>query len=181
VRGYIRLVKASDQSFYGYVAEGNGAYGSGAVTTDIAQALDTSLSGIVFTTGGSLIDLPIINAQTYGFIGGTQLDNSGNGDLAAGSANYVTVANVDQTPPGQQVDSDNSYGNGITESAIWNYNSVTTAITATWTNSNGSPVQIPTILGLQASSYFYLTPDPAAFTASYGSFDTLNAFFQPAA
>ncbi|KAK0523821.1 hypothetical protein OC835_006132 [Tilletia horrida] len=181
VTGYLKLVRFSDrQSFYGYVQAGNAAYGAGATTTDLSQALLTTMSGNTFATGGSLIDFPIVDGQTYHFFGGAQLSNSGNGDLSVGSSNYVTVANVDQTPAGDPGNGGTSYGSGVYQSAIWNYNPVSGEVTATWTNSDGSPVPNLAILALQANSYMYLTPDAAKFQATYGSFDQVAVYFVPA-
>ncbi|KAK0527887.1 hypothetical protein OC842_004727 [Tilletia horrida] len=168
------------ESFYGYVQAGNAAYGAGATTTDLSQALLTTMSGNTFATGGSLIDFPIVDGQTYPFFGATQLSNSGNGDLSVGSSNYVTVANVDQTPAGDPGNGGTSYGSGVYQSAIWNYNPVSGEVTATWTNSDGSPVPNLAILALQANSYMYLTPDAAKFQATYGSFDQVAVYFVPA-
>ncbi|KAK0550756.1 hypothetical protein OC845_002531, partial [Tilletia horrida] len=87
VQGVLRLARVSDGSQYGYLANGNAAYGSGATTTDITEAQLVTIPGEAFALSANQIDVQIVSPQgQYGYIGGTQLDNSGNGDLAVGSA-----------------------------------------------------------------------------------------------
>ncbi|KAK0541349.1 hypothetical protein OC835_000210 [Tilletia horrida] len=177
VQGVLRFALASDGSQYGYLAAGNGAYGSLVVTQDITEAQRVKIASEVIALGGSQVDIQYASPQGYAYFGGTQLSDSGNGDLVTGSSNYATVANVPQAPAGQPGDGGTSYGSGIYESAIWNVAAGTGQITATWVNSNGAQVDIPSLLGQQYSSYLYLTPDPTAFMQTYGSFDLLNMYF----
>ncbi|KAK0544388.1 hypothetical protein OC846_006095, partial [Tilletia horrida] len=96
ITAYFQLNKASDNSFYGYIAVGNGETGASIITTDINSAERFSLSGEVLVTGGTGFDIPIIDPPAKGFFGGTQGTNSQSGDLATNTYSCVTIADVDE-------------------------------------------------------------------------------------
>ncbi|KAK0526052.1 hypothetical protein OC842_005308 [Tilletia horrida] len=82
----LRFALASDGSQYGYLAAGNGAYGSLVVTQDITEAQRVKIASEVIALGGSQVDIQYASPQGYAYFGGTQLSDSGNGDLVTGSS-----------------------------------------------------------------------------------------------
>ncbi|KAK0521350.1 hypothetical protein OC842_006805, partial [Tilletia horrida] len=180
VRGFIRVVDVSNSNTLGYlnvVASSQGQAGSvaGSEFADIFE-----LSGSTFALGGSGLNLRIVgDTSSFPYMGGVQLGNSGNGDLAVGSSNYVTLTTVAEVAPNSREDASSGYGTGVTESAIWNYDPVAQRFSATWTNSDGVGVTMPTVLALAVASYTYLTADETAFKQTYGGFISSALIFEP--
>ncbi|KAK0520904.1 hypothetical protein OC835_007053, partial [Tilletia horrida] len=162
----------------GYDNDSNGNSNDAASCTGLDQGRSRVYLGYfglsnTFAFGGSGLDLLLYGFPfEFPYLGGMTVSSSGgggqgdNGDLAVGSANYVTLSRTGQVLPNTQDVAVPGSGTGIAESAIWNYDSVSTQLSMTWTNSDGSLVNIPTFMII--STIVCATPDQAAFQARYG-------------
>ncbi|KAE8213518.1 hypothetical protein CF327_g2973 [Tilletia walkeri] len=179
-RGRIRINKADDNSFLGYVENESGLF---SYTPNIASALIVTLpSADQFPASGGPLNLA--TTGSYPFLGAASTYGETKYNLAPGSSNYVYMAQLNEVPANSQsaADAPNSFadntGNpGVSESKIWNYNAATGALTITWTNSDGTSVSSPT---LAADYYNYLiwTADLSAFSTRHTAGPPLIAYFE---
>ncbi|KAI0073092.1 hypothetical protein K474DRAFT_1667031 [Panus rudis PR-1116 ss-1] len=155
----------------GYVAAAPNIYGEYGFTTNVNAALRVSVK----TCEGEPAQITSSNGATafpdVGLV--TGFANS-NADLSTGSYNYVYFAGVTQTAPGsppQTAPSSYSAATGLpasVESAIWNYDSSSQALTPFWVNTDGS---LPAVSTLYAAgdNVFIVTGDVDDFRANFGT------------
>ncbi|KAK0541786.1 hypothetical protein OC845_006897 [Tilletia horrida] len=165
ITGYFQLNKASDNSFYGYIAVGNGETGASIITTDINSAERFSLSGEVLVTGGTWFDIPIIDPPAKGFFGATQGINSQSGDLATNTYSCVTIADVDEGTTVTQIDN----------SGYDYYQNIRTL--CPWSQNLRLPVNCQ-LLSQSGGAFLYGTANPTSFTPPFDNNDILRVYFE---
>lgn len=171
------LVKnAADGSVFGFISPTwniFGEYGivqpgqAGSLEVSFTYQKDKPATHLDFlATNGPGAAYPLVGA-TVGFV-------SPSNDLVAGGYNYAYITGTTQIPAGPPVGADNNSFGGTTgipkaaESAIWNYDPKTQAITPQWINTDGSPAPTNLVYANDFNQAFILTGDVPVFQGTFG-------------
>jgi PEP-CTERM motif-containing protein len=169
----INVIRSSDSAVLGYLSR-NTFGGGNAQHTWTATAADALLVNFTLdgVTSASGVDFLTENASTssFDYLGLVQGRDDTNSTVGAGSFHYLYLANTNQTPQNstpQNVGNAYSAGSGLartSESAIWNVDVVTGALSLTWTNPDGST---PPLALFVQSTALYAGGDQSAFNTRY--------------
>ncbi|KAJ7084710.1 hypothetical protein C8R44DRAFT_821902 [Mycena epipterygia] len=174
--GTIQVSLASTGSVLGFISQASGFNHFG-VSADSTQALDFqfSVDSTVTSSAGINIVASSTYAATWPYIGGIVGAANSNADLSSGSFNYAFIQGTSLTPddsPPAAVS--NSYpAVKQSESAIWNYDATTGAITAQWVNIDGS-TPATSIMYVSGSNALVATGDATVFAAAFSGSEAVT-------
>jgi len=166
----ILQVKSGDTSL-GYIAP-DPNYWTPLLTPDLNSALRISFQALGGATSVTSVSFTQLNDNRGTYFGPVVGRDSTSSDIAAGSFNYLYLdpTAAPGTPPGstpQSVPSFFSTSTGLdkqAETAVWNVNLVTGAVTAQWINTNGDT---PATQIFVQSNHVYAGGDPEAFHSRF--------------
>ncbi|KAK3361111.1 hypothetical protein B0T24DRAFT_114445 [Lasiosphaeria ovina] len=166
----ILQVKSGD-TVLGYIAP-DPNYWTPLLTADANAALGISFVSAAGATAVTQVDFTMTNDNRgvyFGFVVGRDSTSS---DIAAGSFNYLYIDPISvNTAPGSTPQSVPSYFSTSTgldkqaETALWNVDLATGAVTASWVNTDGTTT-VPTVLFVQ-SNHVYGGGDAEAFHSRF--------------
>jgi hypothetical protein len=176
VTGIIKLTNKKTGDFLGYLSKEYQIYGEFGVVADPSDALSVGIDRL--RPGlNKAVDLIGLNGPDapYNFVGAITGWNFDHDDLLPGQPAFKYIGGLSQTPawsaPVQSNANAFAYATGIqkaSESAIWQINTYTKEVTASWINSDGRPALTTEILYYPADNVLVLAGDVAAFESEYG-------------
>jgi len=166
VSGSIKVTRADNGALVGYVANSfvNSATRRYGITTDLSSALKAA-----FTGGSNPLEIMASNPPdaAHPFFGAVVGPASSDDDLTSGSSNYALLTGTSHTAAGAPPSAaGNSYSGQNSESTIWNYNTGTHELTASWINTDGVPGPT-TLYYLPGSNGLLLVGDPGVFNEAF--------------
>ncbi|KAJ7493697.1 hypothetical protein FB451DRAFT_1215152 [Mycena latifolia] len=179
--GTIQVTNAGTGAVVGYVYQASGSTNHFGVTTDMSSALSFMLSvdsTVVSSSGINIAATTSTYATTWPYMGGIVGVINTNANLASGSPNFAYVQGTSLTPDDSPAASvSNSYPTiEKSESAIWNYDASTGAISAQWINIDGS-APATAIVYVAGSNALVLAGDASVFASSFpGSYAVTFTF-----
>lgn len=165
VSGYVEVIRTSDNSSLGFVANNYQTLGEFGITTTVGSRLLVS-----FDNAASRFSIEMLNSadSSYDYLGGI-VGYSSNDDLGAGSSNYLYLGGTGQSLPGAgPTVGGNSFSDAVSltrnyESAIWSL--AGSQLNPHWVNTNLSEATVQAVF---AQDVLILTGDAAAFTTAFG-------------
>lgn len=172
------LVTTIDGSTIGFISAAFNQFGEYGL---FQQSQDGALEVAFSNTPGASSQMDLYGnnspSSTYPFFGAIAGYASTSDDMGPGSYNYAYIGGTAQTTPGSPaVEGENTFymatgESGDYESAIWNYDAGSQAITAQWINTDGSAPSTQILYANDDNQALVLTADVnalcSAFEASY--------------
>ncbi|KAH7104819.1 hypothetical protein BKA62DRAFT_425425 [Auriculariales sp. MPI-PUGE-AT-0066] len=180
VSGVIKITSKTDGSVLGYLSKEFAVYGEYAVAADIDGAMSIGIDRLKSGLNKA-VDLQSLNGaeSPYNYIGAITGWSFDSDDLVPGEASFKYIGGMSRTPawssPVQSNPNAFSVETGIqkaSESSIWQINTVTSEITASWINSDGRPALSSELLFYPSDNVLVLVGDSARFEAEYGVEET---------
>ncbi|KAH7099732.1 hypothetical protein BKA62DRAFT_284526 [Auriculariales sp. MPI-PUGE-AT-0066] len=177
---FIKITSKTDGSVLGYLSKEFAVYGEYAVAADINGAMSIGIDRLKSGLNKA-VDLQSLNGaeSPYNYIGAITGWSFDSDDLVPGEASFKYIGGMSRTPawssPVQSNPNAFSVETGIqkaSESSIWQINTVTSEITASWINSDGRPALSSELMFYPSDNVLVLVGDSARFEAEYGVEET---------
>jgi len=166
----------------GYVSRTANTFGEYGLTADASEALTVQYQNCA-GTGGPVNLVSLNGLSDYPYVGGITGFADTNSNLDPGSFNYAYIGGIatDTPPDSAALTESNAFSAAsnipeTVETAIWQVDPASGAVTAQWVNTDGST---PTtyIVYVASSQAYALTGDINAFVANFGLAPTVSFTF----